>query len=153
VELGEADLEKLARDFGPSVLVRRDEGTLLQRFRMDLAVSMPGGVWVRRRREPKVDIEVRGDIKAIQEPGGEMQFRGSVKPVPGRGYINLYGKDFRLTSGEVKLEGPVEATKVEVVAEYEVANKGGIDSEPILISNVGSNEQRAFRIELKLPSR
>jgi autotransporter translocation and assembly factor TamB len=124
VTLTDADLQALARDFGPRVLVRQRETAPLERFHLDLEVEMPGEVWIRRRANPKVDIEMAGRVKVTQEPGEEMQFAGTVRPVPGRGYLGLYGRQFRLVGGEITLDGPPESARFDIDAEYQVPAPG-----------------------------
>ena len=124
VTLTDADLQALARDFGPRVLVRQRESAPLERFRLDLDVEMPGEVWIRRRANPKVDIEMSGRVRVTQEPGEEMRFAGTVRPVPGRGYLGLYGRQFRLVGGEIALNGPPDSTRFNIDAEYQVPAAG-----------------------------
>jgi autotransporter translocation and assembly factor TamB len=69
-----------------------------------------------------------------QEPGGEMQFFGHAEPVPNRGTIELNGREFRLTEGDINLAGPVDSTKLDVNASYQVQTQGGADDEGVLIS-------------------
>jgi translocation and assembly module TamB len=135
VELTPADLRNLARDFGPAVLTHADATPgLMERARLDLAVQMPRQVWVRRTSSPKTDIELMGSLRVTQEPGQEMQFFGHVEPVPDRGTLELNGKQFRLTDGDINLAGPVDSTKLDVNATYTVPTQGGGDDEGVLIN-------------------
>jgi translocation and assembly module TamB len=70
----------------------------------------------------------------IQEPGKEMQFFGRVEPVPDRGTIELNGREFRLTDGDINLAGPIDSTKLDVNASYQVQTQGGADDDGVLIS-------------------
>ncbi len=135
VELSEEDLRKLARDFGPAVLQKTKEGPgLLSRAEMDIELRLPRRVWIRRRKSPEADIELAGQIRLRQERGGEMQFLGKVGPVPGRGTLDLSGRTFRLSHGEIDLNGPVDSAQVDVTAEYQVPTQGGGQDEGVVIS-------------------
>jgi translocation and assembly module TamB len=135
VELTAAELRDLARDFGPGVLKHADEAPgLMDRARLDLAIQMPRQVWIRRTSSPKTDIELMGRLRLTQQPGQEMQFFGHVEPVPDRGTLELNGKQFRLTDGDINLAGPVDSTKLDVNASYEVPTQGGGDDEGVLIN-------------------
>jgi translocation and assembly module TamB len=135
VELTPADLRELARDFGPGVLSRgREAPGLMDRAKLDLAVQMPGRVWIRRTASPKTNIELMGNLRVTQQPGQDMQFFGRVEPVPNRGTLELNGKQFRLTDGDINLAGPVDSTKLDVNASYEVPTQGGGDAEGVLIN-------------------
>jgi translocation and assembly module TamB len=135
VELTPADLRKLARDFGPAVLTRADKTPgLMDRAKLDLAVRMPGQVWIRRTTSPKTDIELMGGLRVAQQPGREMQFFGHVEPVPNRGTLELNGKQFRVSDGDINLAGPVDSTRLDVNASYEVPTQGGGDAEGVLIN-------------------
>jgi autotransporter translocation and assembly factor TamB len=135
VELTPAELRELARDFGPAVLTKPDQTPgLMDRARLDLAVQMPGQVWIRRTNSPKTDIELMGNLRVTQEPGQEMHFFGHVEPVPDRGTLELNGKQFRLTDGDINLAGPVDSTKLDVNATYTVPTQGGGDDEGVLVN-------------------
>jgi translocation and assembly module TamB len=135
VDLTPDELRKLARNFGPSVLTRGQETPgLMDRVKLDLAIQMPRRVWIRRSSTPKTDIELMGSLRVTQEPGKEMQFFGRAEPVPNRGTIELNGREFRLTEGDINLAGPVDSTKLDVNASYQVPTQGGGDDEGVLIS-------------------
>ncbi|MGH7513249.1 MAG: translocation/assembly module TamB domain-containing protein [Gemmatimonadales bacterium] len=135
VELTPAELRDLARDFGPAVLTEADKTPgLMDRAKLDLSVQMPGQVWIRRTSSPKTDIELTGNLRVAQEPGQAMQFFGHVEPVPNRGTLELNGKQFRLSDGDINLAGPVDSTKLDVNASYEVPTQGGGDAEGVLIN-------------------
>jgi translocation and assembly module TamB len=126
VELTPADLRELARYFGPATVARANAGPgLVDRFKLDLAVHFPQRVWFRRKQSPEMNIELSGRIKVKQEPGQEMQFFGQVEPVPGRGGLDMYGRSFTLTEGEITLNGPATATTLDVTAQYQVPTQGG----------------------------
>jgi translocation and assembly module TamB len=72
-----------------------------------------------------MNIELSGRIRVKQEPGQEMQFFGQVEPVPGRGGLDMYGRSFTLTDGEITLNGPAIATTLDVTAQYQVPTQGG----------------------------
>lgn len=134
VDLTPEELRKLARQFGPTVLTRGKESPgLMDRVKLDLAIQMPRRVWIRRSSSPKTDIELRGSLRVKQEPGQEMEFFGRAEPVPDRGTIELNGREFRLTEGDIILGGPVDSTKLDVNASYQVPTQSGGDNEGVLI--------------------
>ena len=63
-----------------------------------------------------------------------MQFFGQVEPIPDRGELNLYGRTFKLTEGEIALRGPVDATTLDVTAQYRVPTEGDPDAEEVVIN-------------------
>jgi translocation and assembly module TamB len=135
VDLTPEELRSLARDFGPAVLTRGKETPgLMDRVKLDLAIQMPRRVWIRKSSTPKTDIELMGRLRVAQEPGKEMQFFGRVEPIPNRGTIELNGRQFRLTDGDINLAGPVDSTKLDVNASYQVPTQGGAEDEGVLIS-------------------
>ena len=135
VELTAADLREAARYFGPATIAKANTGPgLVDRFKLDLAVHFPQRVWFRRKQSPEMNIELSGRIKVQQEPGQEMQFFGQVEPVPGRGGLDMYGRSFTLSEGEITLNGPATATTLDVTAQYQVPTQGaGGDDAGVLI--------------------
>ena len=148
VELTAADLQQLAREFGPSVLARAaEEPGLVDRFRLDLDVRLPRRVWFRQRGTMKSDIEVFGRVRVRQEPGREMGFFGEVEPVPGRGVLELYGREFRLQQGEITLDGPVESLVLDVTAQYQVLTQSDPGDEGILIDVNATGRPDSLKLE------
>ena len=41
----------------------------MDRVKLDLDITMPNQVWIRRTSTPKVNIELAGRLKVTQEPG------------------------------------------------------------------------------------
>ncbi|MBA3317502.1 MAG: translocation/assembly module TamB, partial [Gemmatimonadales bacterium] len=135
VKLTPADLQQLAQRFGPSATVGADEGPgVVDRFRIDLDIRFPRQVWVRKKASPSLDIELAGRINVKQEPGQGMRFFGKVEPIPRRGEMNLYGRKFELVEGSIELQGPAEATTLDVTAQYQVPTQGDGDAEEVLIN-------------------
>jgi translocation and assembly module TamB len=135
VVLTPADRQQLAQRFGPATLAHVEQGPgFLERFRMNIDVSFPRRVWFRKATSPSMNIEVSGRLTLRQQPGGEMEFYGQVEPIPGRGGLDLYGRSFELTEGEIALRGPVEALTLDVTAQYQVPNQSDPDAEAVLIN-------------------
>jgi translocation and assembly module TamB len=105
----------------------------MDRVKMDLAVQMPGQVWIRRTGSPKANIELMGKLRLTQEPGQDMQFFGHVEPVPDRGTLELSGRQFRLSEGDINLAGPIDSTKLDVAASYQVPTQGSGEDEGVII--------------------
>jgi translocation and assembly module TamB len=139
VELTPADLRELARYFGPAVVERANAGPgLVDRFKLDLAVHFPRRVWFRRKESPEMNIELSGRIRVKQEPGQEMQFFGQVEPIPGRGGLDIYGRSFSLSEGQISLSGPATATTLDVTAQYQVPTQGSGGDDAGVVINVNA---------------
>ena len=121
VTLTPQDLQQLARRFGPAAATSAEETPgLVDRFAMNVDVTFPRRVWFRKTQSPSIDIELSGKINVRQQPGQPMQFFGQVEPVPDRGEMNMYGRTFKVVEGTIALQGPAEATTLDVTAQYQV---------------------------------
>jgi translocation and assembly module TamB len=148
VELTPEDLRELARRFGPAALAKADDSPgLVDRFRLDLNLRLPRRVWFRRQTSPRAEIELSGRIRLRQEPGQPMQFFGRVEPVPGRGSLDVYGREFRLTGGEIRLAGPTDSTMLDVTAEYRVPTQGGPEDEGVVINVAARGHPDSLSLE------
>jgi translocation and assembly module TamB len=148
IELTPEDLRQVARRFGPAAVEQADAGPgLVDRFRLDLDLRLPRRVWFRRRTSPKAEIELSGRIRLRQEPGQPMEFFGRVEPVPGRGTLDVYGREFRLTGGDIALAGPADSVKLDVTAQYQVPTQGGPEDEGVLIDVVAKGHPDSLSLE------
>ncbi len=148
VELTPEELQRLAREFGPSVLARADERVqLVDRFKLDVDVQLPERVWFRSRQTPRMDLEIAGRMKVKQEPGQPMQFFGRVEPLPGRGSIELYSRTFRIVDGEITLDGPAEAATLDVLVEYQVPTQADPGDEGVVINVAATGRADSLKLD------
>jgi translocation and assembly module TamB len=147
VELTREDSLELARHFGPALLARAGDAAFLDRFSLDLDLRLPEQVWFRRREAPSLNVEVSGRIRLQQEPGSQMRFFGAVEPMPSRSTLDVYGRTFQLTGGEILLRGEVEETLIDVTAEYHVATEGSPDGEGVVINVAATGRPDSIVLE------
>ncbi len=148
VRLTPADMQQLARHFGPAAVTGAEEGPgFVERFRIDLDIGFPRQVWFRKTQSPSIDIELAGRIELRQQAGEKMQFFGQVEPIPGRGEMNLYGRSFKLSEGTIALQGPAEATKLDVTAQYQVPTQGDPDDEDVVINVVAQGRPDSLDLD------
>jgi autotransporter translocation and assembly factor TamB len=148
VELTPDDLRQVARRFGPAALARTgEESGLVDRFHLDLNLRLPRRVWFRKRTSPRADIELSGRVRLRQEPGQPMEFFGRVEPVPGRGGLDVYGREFRLSGGEINLAGPTDSIALDITAQYQVPTQGGPDDEGVLIDVAAKGHPDSIALE------
>ena len=149
VQLTPDDLREVARHFGPAVLARvDDQGGFLDRFRLDLDLRLPSRVWFQRPEAPELNVEVAGRLRLRQEPGGDMRFFGTVEPVPGRSTLDVYGRTFQLTGGEIVLNGPPDEARVDVTAEYHVPTQSAADNEGVIVNVAASGRPDSISLAL-----
>jgi translocation and assembly module TamB len=148
VELTPEDLRQVARRFGPAVLAQaHDSPGLVDRFHLDLNLDLPRRVWFRRHASPKAEIELSGRVRLTQQPGQPMQFFGRVSPVPGRSSLDVYGREFRLTGGDIRLAGPVDSTLLNITADYQVPTQGGPEDQRVVISMAAKGHPDSLSLE------
>jgi translocation and assembly module TamB len=149
VQLTPEDRLEVARHFGPGVLAGADgDDGFLERFRLDLDLRLPEQVWFRRREAPELNVEVSGRVRIRQEPGADMRFFGTVEPVPGRSTLDVYGRNFGLTGGEIVLQGRIEETLIHVTTEFQAPTQGAPEAEGVIISVAAQGRPDSLALEL-----
>jgi autotransporter translocation and assembly factor TamB len=137
VELTPAEVRRVLREFGPAAVREAHQGTsLLDRAQLDLTLVLPNRVWLRKRSSPAMNIELSGHVQLRQDPGKPMQFFGSVQPVPDRSTLEVVGREFRITGGQVRLNGPVDSAHIDVNAEYQVPTGSVLEQEAAVVAQV-----------------
>ena len=131
VELSPEDLRILEQRFGPEVVSRSKKAGLLPLWGLDWKLTLGDNVWLRRRSDPVMAVELAGNLEVRKEPNQELQVFGKIQPVLGRSFVQLMSRRFDLKSGDVTLNGPLKRTRIGLEAEYRTTEAGG--STPIVI--------------------
>lgn len=97
---------------------------LLDRVDVDLTIAIGDNVWVRRRSDPVVALELEGDLHARKPAGGALDARGTLGIRTGRSFMSFAGRRFDLTHAEVDLPGPLAEARVVVEAFYSPQTSG-----------------------------
>jgi translocation and assembly module TamB len=148
VKLTPEDLRQVARRFGPAAVARTsEESGLVDRFHLDLNLRLPRRVWFRKRTSPRADLELSGRVRLRQEPRQPMEFFGRVEPIPGRGGLDVYGREFRMTGGEIILAGPTDSILLDITAQYQVPTQGGPEDEGVLIDVAAKGHPDSISLE------
>jgi translocation and assembly module TamB len=144
VELTPEDLRTLERRFGeaPRATRRLDEHPLA----LDLELDLTGNDWVRRRTSPTVAVEVEGKLQVRKRSREPLLVFGTIRPLAGRSFVELLGRRFEVTEGEVVLAGPPEQARLQVLAEYQAdsgsTSGGGSPSGVIITTQVAVDSGR-----------
>jgi translocation and assembly module TamB len=152
VELTPEDLRTLERRFGegPQQARRLDEYPLA----LDLDLDLAGNDWVRRRTSPTVAVEVEGNLQVRKRSREPLLVYGTIRPLAGRSFVELLGRRFDVTEGEVVLAGPPKQTRLQVLAEYRADSgstaSGGSPSGVIITTQVAVD---SGRLSVELGSR
>lgn len=134
VDLTEEDYRMLEDYFG----VRADRGEaektqLPERFGVNLALHFDRDVWVNRARQPRVSLEVRGDLELTKEPGGEIRVVGTVETLPERSYFRQFGRRFAVREGELSLTGDLSEFSFRMDAVWEVPSHTNPDEAEVTV--------------------
>lgn len=138
VTLEREDKLEIARHFGPKLLTAGGKGTLFQSVSLDLDVQLPQQAWFRRSAAPKIDVEVTGRVQVQMHPGEEMKIDGTVEPLAGRSTLDLFGRSFDVTEGEISLNGPLDQARMRATALYHPSLESGPGDDNVLITVVAT---------------
>jgi translocation and assembly module TamB len=99
---------------------------------LDLEVSLGRNIWLRRDANPELALQFTGNMRVTKGAGdNEILLQGNVESIPGRSYVEEFGRRFTLEEGVVTFRGPVSRTSLQVAAEYRVPTSP--DQDPVTI--------------------
>lgn len=134
VRLTDADLRMLEETFGDvSAAPPNFALDLYDASTLDLAITLERNNWVRQRIRPKMSVALTGDFQMKKEPHGEPQLFGKIAPIPGRGYVEQFARSFDITGGEVLLNGPMTAHRVNIQAQYKPPSRSDSDEDETMV--------------------
>lgn len=121
VELTQEDYRMLASYFG----YRPSESNAVQRDPMlgwgiDMSLDIGNDVWVRRRTQPEMRVQVDGSLDVRKESGDSLQLFGTVEAVTGRSYFEQFGRRFTIADGTVTFNGSPTDWRIDAGARYDV---------------------------------
>lgn len=134
VELTEADYRLLERSFGQDFRgVQTDQG-LWSGLGLDLEMTFNRNAWYRQRGEPRLAVELTGNVRVFKAVRGPLLLYGHVEPIAGRGYVDQLGRRFDIKSGEIDLNGDILATQLRVNTEYKTPPSQDSGQSPVTVT-------------------
>jgi len=147
VELSPVDLRILERRFGPEVASRskRVRG-FLPPWELNGKITLGKNVWLRRRSDPVMAVELTGKLQVKKKPNQELEVFGEIQPLVGRSFVQLMSRRFDLKSGNVALSGPLKEARLGLDAEYRTTEAGG--STPVMILATVKSDSGSLDVSL-----
>lgn len=133
VELTDRDLQMLRERFGIVPDAGASGRPLSERITADLTVELGRDSWLRKRTSPEMAVPFSGTIDVTMRPGQEPSLQGSVEVIPGRGFVEQFGRRFDLSEGTVTFSGPPSATRVDLEATYAIPSHDNPDDAEVTI--------------------
>jgi len=129
VILDDADYQELEDYFGyPVRRVTERTGPAFESIALDLTVLAQRDTWLRQSINPELVVQLTGEARLAKEPGSELRMVGELEAIPARSHVQQFGRRLNVREGTVVFRGPVEETRVDIAATYEVPSK--LDNEP-----------------------
>jgi translocation and assembly module TamB len=125
VELTEDDWRELDARFSEAdVATASPFSGLSDSLRSDLTIKVGRNVWVRRRSDPIVALELSGQVRVTRERGEKPEIAGRIDVKTGRSYLSFLNRRFDLTHARVDLPGPIPDATAELEAQYLPGSSG-----------------------------
>ncbi len=149
VKLGEDDLRELERVFGKQVTAS-DTTTFdfYKALTLDVNVELERNTWLRSNANPKMNVQLYGDLDAQKESGGDLELYGPVDAIAGRSKVEAFGKKFVIDRGSVVYNGPVADPVLDIQASYDVKRRSDENRVVITLNASGTLDD----LELTLDS-
>ena len=155
VELTPDDIRMMEETFGyQATQTASPIKALYDASALDLDVTLERDNWVRKRSGPRMAIEFAGQMHVRKPAHGELFLEGRLTPVPGRGYVEEFGRSFDVTGGEILLNGAMADHTAVIRTEYGVRStrdmyRSASDRDVIVHLDVRT---KGSELELKLSS-
>jgi translocation and assembly module TamB len=148
IELSPRDLRILERRFGPEVANRSKRARgFLPAWELNGDIALGENVWLRRRSDPVMAVELAGKLQISKKPNQELHVFGQIQPLVGRSFVQLMSRRFDLRSGHVALSGPLKQAQLGLDAEYRTTEAGG--STPVLIMATVKSDSGSLDVGLE----
>jgi autotransporter translocation and assembly factor TamB len=119
VVLTEQDLRDLETRFSETTATGTAvDAALFDSLGIDVNAKVGAGVWVRRRSDPVLALELAGDARFQKQPSESLTVTGRIEIRTGRSYLSFLGRRFDMTRAHVDLPGPISGASAEIEARY-----------------------------------
>lgn len=137
--LSDEDLNVLQRRFG--LRIAPTDTTTFDAYDVlaleDFTVRMERDTWIRSKSNPRMDIQLTGDLDVRKQPKQDPEVFGSITVLPERSRIVQFGKRFELDRGELTFNGPMTTPDMNMEASYTVPSRTS-DAEEVTIRLLAS---------------
>jgi len=135
VELTEEDYQMLEDYFGYRIEEEESEPSdMVERLGLDLLLSFDRDVWVRRSRDPRIALEIQGDMELQKDSGGDLKVFGTVETIPERSFFREFGRRFAVQEGELTLTGDLSEFLLRMDAQWEVPSHSNPDEAEVVVN-------------------
>ena len=134
VELTEEDLATLRELFGYSPPEDEPDVSALvtaASARLDIVVGRDS--WLRQRMNPELAVQLSGELSVEKEAGSDPRVVGTISPVPGRSYVEQWGRRFEMQSGQIVFRGPPLQPEVQLTASYAIPSRENPGASEVVI--------------------
>lgn len=115
----------------------------------DVIVKVGRNVWIRRRSDPIVALELGGEVRAVREPGAFPQLAGRLDVRTGRSYLSFLNRRFEMTRARVELPGPIREASAELEAQYLPSSSGSANAAGPDVTALVTLDSEGARVDLR----
>jgi translocation and assembly module TamB len=151
VRLSEKDIQQVEATFGKQVAYS-DTTTISFYDATDvkLKARSNGNVWLRSRYNPRMDIEMTGDIDFTKPYRKAEYITGNLEAVAGRSKVEFVRR-FDITKGSIKFNGEMLNPDMDITAQYTARSGTANEEQKILMKITGDVEDMKFSFESEPP--
>lgn len=134
VSLSEEDVLNVERSFG--IVISETDTSTFDLYKAmeirDLRVHLSRDSWLRSGIMPTMDIQFIGDLDISKESNEDPVVFGNIEVLPERSQIIQFGRKFRITRGDISLNGPIDNPTLDLEATYVVPSRTSSQSEVVI---------------------
>ncbi|MBL7978362.1 MAG: translocation/assembly module TamB domain-containing protein [Bacteroidetes Order II. Incertae sedis bacterium] len=151
IQLSEEDLREVEARFGKQAnIADTSTVTFYDATDVKLRVRSNGNSWLRSRYNPRMDIEMTGDLEFRKPYRSPEVVVGRLKAVPGRSRVE-FGRRFDLTAGDILFNGDMLNPVLNISATYKAGAGGWGDDQAISMEISGDVNNTNFRFSSNPP--
>lgn len=145
VQLSDQDLREIEAQFGrQATATDTSTVTFYDATDVNLKIRSNGNTWLRSRYNPRMDIEMTGDLEFRKPYRNAEVIFGKLAAVPGRSRVE-FGRQFDITTGEIVFNGELLNPLMNIKAEYKAGSASRGEEQKITMEISGDVNNTQFR--------
>lgn len=105
----------------------------LDALTLDITARLGRDSWLRQDANPKMAVQLTGDLRIRKSPGPALQLLGELETIPERSHVEQFHRRFELRAGTITFQGDRLDTRLNLTAAHTIPSRTDNEPEAVIL--------------------